>query len=692
MQGIEHRPLDFRTLGIPALALLLLTLAVFGPAAGYDFVHFDDPLVVSNNERVLTGLTPGNLWWACTSVHEQWWLPVLWISYMLDAEFQGPGPAGFHRTNVLLHAANAALLFWVLAGMTGFRGRSWFVAALFALHPLRVESVAWIAERKDVLSGLFFMLALLAYHRHARRGVPGGLAPVFVLMLLGSMAKTNLVALPLLLLLLDHWPLGRGGRGRLLLAEKIPLFVLAGVFAFLTLATHPNAGAGAEAASWLDRLALIAPNYGSYLAKTVWPTALSLVYVPSVPPLSVRLLAPPVLAAITFAAWRCRASRPYLLVGWLWFLVALFPVIRGIRFDEESAFSDRYTYLPSIGLAIALVWTAGEWARPRRNRRLAAVAAGVAAVVACTALTRNRLPVWTNSETLFRHLLDFSPDHDMATLGYGRILLDQGKPAEALPYLAKALDRNPDLAVVAAAHAEALIALDRNDEAIAELRQALVRCGEADPGLNMLLARAYLNTRRAAEALPHLERAVAGHPENPGWQVERIRALFEADRPDDARMELRRLRERGLARFTDFDSLISHFGGLWLAGERLHAWHFFQNNLERLPDNVALHHSAAWLLATDPRPPAPTAEAVRLAQRAVELNARPDCHLLATLAAALAANGEYAEARLQAEQALILAQQVRDSVAAAEISRQLAAYREQRPWREVFANPPDGQP
>lgn len=692
MVGIEHRPADFQMRCGMAAVLVFLSLAVFWPAVRHDFVRFDDPLIVSSNEHVITGLTPGNVAWAFTSVHEQWWLPVLWISYMLDVECQGPGPAGFHRTNVLLHAANAALLFWILAGMTGSLGRSWFVAALFALHPLRVESVAWIAERKDVLSGLFFLLAILAYGRRARRDAPGGMAPVFILMLLGAMAKSILVALPPLLLLLDFWPLRRGGRWRPLLAEKIPLFALAGIFAFLTLATHHNSGSGPAGAAWLDRLALIAPNYGSYLEKTFWPAALALVYVPTVPPLAVRWLAPAILAAITFAVWRFRASRPYLFVGWLWFLVALFPVIRGIRFDEESAFSDRYTYLPSIGLAIALVWVAGEWARTRRYRQLAAVAAGVAAVAACAALTRARLPVWTNSETLFRHLVAVAPDHDMATLGYGRLLLDQGQPAEALPLLARAVARNPDLPVAAAAHAEALLALDRNDAALADLHSALARCGEADPDLNMLMARAYLAGRRAAEALPHLERAVAGHPDNPGWQVERIRALYEAGQPDAARLEIQRLRDRGLSRFSDFDSLISHYGGLWLAGERLHAWHFFRNNLERLPDDVALHHAAAWLLATDPRPPAPATEAVRLAQRALALNARPDQHLLATLAAALAADGQYTEAQSRAEEALALAQQASDSVSAAEISRQQAAYRRQQPWRAVFTNQTDGQP
>lgn len=683
------------------MALVLLTLAVFWPAAGYDFVPFDDPLFVSNNEHVITGLTPGNLRWACTSVHEQWWLPVLWMSYMLDVECQGPGPAGFHRTNVLLHAANAALLFWVLAGMTGSRGRSWFAAALFAFHPLRVESVAWITERKDVLSGLFFMLALLAYVHQARRASAPRLGLVFAALLLGLMSKATVIALPLLLLLLDYWPLRRAGdpldpdnwrAWRVLLREKIPLFALALLFVFINLQTHVSGSGGDGSIPGAIRLGLAAPNYWTYLGKIFWPVHLSALYPEhDVVNWMVSGGAAFSLLAITLLLLHLRKPAPYALVGWLWFLVALVPVIRGVRMGLAQ-YADRWTYLPAIGLAIALVWTAGECMLARPRWRYFLIGVGMVALAACVVLTRLRLPVWANSAALYPHLLAFAPDHDMSTLGYGRLLLDQDKPAEALPYLAKAARLNPAVPAAAAAYAEALIALDRNDEAIAELRQALARCGEADPDLNLLMARAYLNTRRAAEALPHLEKAVAGQPANPGWRVEQIRALFEADRPDDARREIQQLRERGIARFTDFDSLISHYGGLWLDGERLHAWHFFQNNLERRPTDIPLHHSAAWLLATDPRPPAPATESVRLAQRAIALNAQPDCRLLATLAAALAANGQHAEAQRQAEQALALAQQAHDSVASAEISRQLAAYRQQQPWRAVFKHLPDGHP
>ena len=701
MVGIEHRPSDLQMRCGMAAVLVLLVLAVFWPSVRYGFVRFDDPLFVSNNEHVITGLSASNVRWAFTSVHQQWWLPILWISYMLDAEFQGPAPAGFHRTNILLHAANAALLFWVLAGLTGSRWRSWFVAALFALHPLRVESVAWITERKDVLSGLFFLLALLAYLHHVRR--PSGVCrgAVFAAFLVGLMSKATVIALPILLLLLDYWPLRRAGdpldrnhaaAWLALLREKIPLFALAILFGIINLHTHVSGSGSGSAISLSTRLGLIAPNYWTYLGKIFWPTHLSPLY-PERDLVNWTASGMAVLGLLV-ATWlllRLRKSAPYAIVGWLWFLAALFPVLRGVRMGL-AAYTDRFTYLPAIGLAIAAVWAVGEWTLSRPPRRIFAIAAGGTALAACVALTRLYLPVWTNSATLFTHLLAFAPDHAMATLGYGRLLMDQGKPAEALPYLDKAARLNPAEPVAAAAYVEALLALDRNDDALAAAHSALAKCGEADPGLNMLAARADLNTRQASDALPHLDRAVAGQPSNPGWQVERVRALFEAGRPDDALRNIQQLRAQGFSRFTDFDSLIPHFGGLWLDGERLHAWHFFRNNLDRLPDDVALRHYAAWLLATDPRPPAPATEAVRLAQEAIALNAQPDSRLLDTLAAAWAANGQFAEAQRQAEQALDLARRANDSSLVAEISRHLETYRRQQPWRESVKDRPEDPP
>ena len=466
-----------------AVFLFAATLVLFWPARGFDYVKLDDWAYVVENPMVAGGLRGEAVREAFATVHEQWWLPLLWISYMADIELFGPGPHGHHFANILLHAANAALLFWALFRMTGSRWRSAFVAALFAWHPLRVESVAWITERKDVLSGLFFMLALLAYVRYAERKTRLRLAALFFLMLLGSMAKSILVVLPVLLLLLDFWPLGRGGapwgrgawmRWRPLLAEKLPLFILSAVFIYLTLVTHGVGGEGAGDASLANRLTLIAPNYAIYIGKIFWPARLTVINSPDVStPWTVRLLAPLGLLAVTLAAWRFREKRPCLLVGWLWFLAALFPVVRGIRFDEQSAFSDRYTYLPGIGIGLMLAWGAGTAAARGKRMKAPVAIAGVLALAACAVRTQAQLPWWRDSLALFQRAMVWAPESPVVQESLGKALVDAGQFEPGTDFLEQALRRRAQnatdhdyLGVVLQKRGNAQGALAHHDEAI----------------------------------------------------------------------------------------------------------------------------------------------------------------------------------------------------------------------------------
>ena len=466
-----------------AVFLFAATLVLFWPARGFDYVKLDDWAYVVENPMVAGGLRGEAVREAFATVHEQWWLPLLWISYMADIELFGPGPHGHHFANILLHAANAALLFWALFRMTGSRWRSAFVAALFAWHPLRVESVAWITERKDVLSGLFFMLALLAYVRYAERKTRLRLAALFFLMLLGSMAKSILVVLPVLLLLLDFWPLGRGGapwgrgawmRWRPLLAEKLPLFILSAVFIYLTLVTHGVGGEGAGDASLANRLTLIAPNYAIYIGKIFWPARLTVINSPDVStPWTVRLLAPLGLLAVTLAAWRFREKRPCLLVGWLWFLAALFPVVRGIRFDEQSAFSDRYTYLPGIGIGLMLGWGAGTAAARGKRMKAPVAIAGVLALAACAVRTQAQLPWWRDSLALFQRAMVWAPESPVVQESLGKALVDAGQFEPGTDFLEQALRRRAQnatdhdyLGVVLQKRGNAQGALAHHDEAI----------------------------------------------------------------------------------------------------------------------------------------------------------------------------------------------------------------------------------
>ena len=685
-------PTRTRTAGLLLALLSALTLALFWPASGYDFVKLDDDQYICLNPHVLTGLAPDNLRWAFTTIYQNWWLPLLWISYMADTQWFGPEPFGYHLTNILLHTVTAALLFWFLFRSTGSRWRSLFAAACFAIHPLRVESVAWISERKDVLSGLFFCLALLAQVRQAERPSAIRLGLVHLWMLLGLMSKSILVILPPLLLLLDYWPLARAGdpgrrttwpRWRRLLLEKSGLFVLALVFIALNLHTHHSTLVNRDGTTWLQRLGLIFPNYWDYLAKIAWPAKLSVIYPPrDLVNWPLSLVAVTALVAVTLLLLRHRQKCPYAPVGWLWFLVALGPVIRGIRFDDMLAYADRYTYLPSIGLGIALVWGAGDLISLRPKLKTPVIAAGLALLAAWGIRSRLQLPYWKESFTTFSELIDFAPDHFAANSAYGFALLEKGRVEEALVYFARAAEIKPKNTQAPADYADALLRLGRNDEAIAWLQQALAERDPNCPVLNSLLAFAWLDVGRADLAILPLRKALAHQPRNLGWRIELIRALFETGDEPAAFEEIRSLQGEGYVGIRGFDDLIPHYVNWWSSGEKRHAWNFFQSALRTRPDHLGLLNTAAWLLATDSAPPAPPEEAVRLARRAVNLAPAPHPGLLDTLAAALAATGDIERAQQTARQALALARQGQDPALVARIQARLAVYRAGQPWRE----------
>ena len=683
---------DSRSPLVLALLLAAFALALFWPATGYDFVKLDDDQYICLNPHVTTGLSAANVRWAFTTVHQQWWLPLLWISYMADTELFGSGPHGYHLTNVLLHALNAALLFWVLFRLTGSRWRSFFVAAFFALHPLRVESVAWIAERKDGLSGLFFFLALLAYVRHVEKPGRARFGIVCAGMLLGLLSKAIVIVLPFLLLLLDYWPLRRAGdpwgrtawpQWRPLLLEKLPLFLLSAAFIAINLRTHVAAsGTGTDASFW-HRAALVAPNYWAYLGKIAWPARLSLIYPPHDAVNWIGAGAAAVgLLAVTFLALRRRAQAPWAVTGWLWFLLALFPVIRGVRLDPTVAMADRFTYLPSIGLGLALVWGAAALVEHRPRLRFPAVALGALLLLACAGRTAQRLPSWKDSLTMFAELVEFAPDNFTANRGYGFALLETGRGEEALAFFARAAELKLQDTQAPADYADALLRLGRTEEAVAWLRESLASRNPDCPVLNSLLAFAELDSGRADQAIAPLHKALESHPNHLGWRIELIRALFEAGRPETAAEEIRRLQADGYAGIRGFDDLIPHYVNWWQGGEKNHAWQFFRNAISNQPDHVLLLNAAAWLLATDPAPPAPPEEALRLAHRAVELAGPPHPLLLDTLAAAYAAAGQFAAARATAQQACDLAAQQGDIASRMKIEARLAAYRRNQPWRE----------
>ena len=566
-----------------AAVLVGVVVAVFGRSVGFGFVNLDDTDYVTANPWVLQGLTAESVRWAFTAFHSGHWHPLTWLSLMLDTTLFGPGPAARHAVNVALHALNAVLAYAFLVRATGSRGRSAVVAALFALHPLRVESVAWITERKDVLSGAFFFLTLLAWTawvRPGRRvdegrrvqlgdpggGTPGGGAPgaaavryglVLLAFALGLLAKPMLVTLPALLLLLDVWPFARWRRDSVLrlVAEKLPLFALVLASSLVTLASQGAAGATASAdvVPLAARLAGAAWGYLAYLGKTLWPVELAAFYplrpVPAPEALSAAAV---VFAATAFFVWRGRRV-PAAAVGWAWFVGMLVPVI-GLVHVGGQAYADRFTYLPHTGLFVALVWTLAD-VLPRRAARPAAAAA----LASCAAVSFWQVGHWRDSVTLFTRALAVTEGNFMAHNNLGVVLAEQGRIDEAAAHYASAVAANPawpearsnygnvfawrgDYAAAREQYEAALrvrpgFAMARNNlattyavegdfERAAEHYRLAV---EADPGYadaRFALADALERLGRIDEALAEYRRTLA---QRPGWEAVQARlAALEA--------------------------------------------------------------------------------------------------------------------------------------------------------------------
>jgi protein O-mannosyl-transferase len=445
---------------VVAALLGAAVIVAYGQVWRHDFVNLDDPTFVTDNDWVRQGVTLGGVVWAFTSTLAANWHPLTSMSHMVDYQIFGMNAGGHHLTNVALHVVNTLLLFVVLRRMTGTTGRSALVAFLFGLHPLHVESVAWIAERKDVLSTTFLFLALGAYERYTRQPTLGRYAAVLVAFALGLMSKPMLVTFPFLLLLLDFWPLGRllvpgaaapaerRGRdarplGRLVL-EKLPLFALSVAISIVTLVAQQDAMGSVEDYPLSLRLMNASLAYVRYARKMFWPVDLAIFY-----PYDTRISpwlaggALVLLLGVSIVAIRAYRTRPALTVGWLWYVGGLVPVI-GIVQVGRQALADRYSYVPLVGLFIAIVWMAADLLeRPRPAWRWTAVGAIVAV---CLVTTTMQVSYWRDSVTLFGHALAVTRDNYMAYLQVGAQLDADGKPSEAARYYSDALRVKPDYA------------------------------------------------------------------------------------------------------------------------------------------------------------------------------------------------------------------------------------------------------
>jgi tetratricopeptide (TPR) repeat protein len=519
-----------------SLALAAVTLAAFLPACGNEFVEYDDQLYVTANPRVQAGLTGGGVAWALTDTRIAVWHPLAWWSLQLDADLYGLNPAGFHLTSILLHTASVVVLFWALYLMTGAPWPAAAVAAVFAVHPLRVESVAWVAERKDVLATLLGMLALLGYARYARQPGLGRYLLVVAAMAVGLTAKPTLVTLPGVLLLLDYWPLGRLDRGTAWrrVIEKLPLFALAAAGCAVTVAAQQPVIGRAEEFPLGVRVANALTSYVQYLVTFFCPVSLAAFYPhPRLGLLSPQALgAGALLAAITVLAARQARRRPYLLVGWLWYLGTLVPMIGLVQVGGHGA-ADRYTYIPLVGVTIALVWYLAEQADRSAGWRAALRIAGPAVLALLVIATWRQEGYWHDTISLWYRALDVTTDNHEAHRNLAVEFEKQGKSAEALRHYEEALRTYPIKRVV---HNDLGAYWMRRREyrrAEEHFRAALANDPD-DPLTRNNLGGLLIVLGKAGEAEPHLRAAVEGRPLDAGARFNLALACVFLSRWDEA--------------------------------------------------------------------------------------------------------------------------------------------------------------
>ena len=535
-----------------ALAVLLLvaaTLLAFAPVAGTGFVDYDDDVYVSANAHIQQPIDASSLRWALTSFYASNWHPVTWLSHMIDWAAYGRKPLGHHLTSLLVHLASVLVLFFALERMTGAPGRSAFAAALFAVHPLHVESVVWLAERKDVLCALFWFLSIAAYARWLETPRLSLRLGVALFATLALMSKPMAVTLPLTLLCLDFWPLGRNLPAAALAAvrEKAPLFGLCAASSVLTLlAQHQGQSIATVAACPLgQRLGNAAVACVAYLVKAAWPVQLAAFYPHPGGTLPAWKIAGAVgvLVLASAAAWRLRRTRPYLLFGWLWYLVTLLPVIGLVQVGEQGM-ADRYTYVPLVGIFVALSWGAYDVIaslsarRDRRGLRRTAMAAAIAVVLILIGVTQFQVRFWKGGETLFTRALAVTERNDVAHSHLGMLRARQGRFNEADAHFREALRIRPSSALTHLDLGTNLIQLGRADEALVEFRVAL-RLDPSDPRIHTNLGGLYSLRGSLDEARLHFEEAVRL---DPGFTAARIGlgTVFDrSGRLDDAVAQFR---------------------------------------------------------------------------------------------------------------------------------------------------------
>ena len=713
-----------------SLLLVLGVFLIFGRTWGYGFVNFDDDSYYSANYHVKAGLTWKGTVWAFQTGYASNWHPLTWLSLMLDAQLFGTGPGGPHLTNVILHAVNSVLLLLLFRRLTGALWPSTLVAAIFAIHPLRVESVAWVSERKDVLSGFFFMLTLLMYVRYVEQSrvrnskckVAFGLALSFFT--LGLMSKPMLVTVPFLLLLLDYWPLKRiepltfksqiqSKQILRLLLEKLPFVVLSSISCVATVLAQHEAIKSTEVLPPALRFGNALISYVTYLVQMVWPENLAIYYPYRFDTPGWQFaVAGALLVLITLSAILTARRFPYFLTGWLWYVGLLLPVIGFVQVGGQ-AHADRYTYLPQIGFSLAVIWSirdltaAWHWRRPIR------VMASLGVMMALMAGAWRQVSYWQNDETLWKHTIACTAENFTAHDNLGYVLAAQGRTAEAIEHYQEALKINPDCAKTYNNLGTAFLNLGQLDKALGYYQQALaIEPGFAEVENNLGI----LRTRQGniAEAIDHYHKAIELNPDRAEFYNNLANLLATSGRTPEAMPLFQKALEvepdnakvhYNLANIAfahgDWQAAIEHYQvALKQMPDSAHAHYQLGLALERRgqvaaaeaqlqiaiqldPLHVTAKNNLAWLLATSSEPSLRDGpKAVELARQAVQLSNGLSPQIVDTLAAAYAEAGQFPEAVLAARRALELSVAQNNRPLSDVIQNQLKLFEARSPYHE----------
>lgn len=689
------------------LLIAAALFAVYAPSIGYNFILLDDGPYVQNNPMVSGGFSWAAVKSAWTESRESYWAPLLWMSFMLDVEWFGMDPRGFHLVNVVLFALNGGLLFALFRRWTGRTGVAAAAALLWALHPARVESVAWVVERKDVLSGLFFLLGLGAYVEGRQRRLPAGVGLAWMCMALGGAVKQILIVLPAVLMLLDVWPLARTDWGRLgrdgwrLAREKWAFWGLAAFLALLPPWLHHQDGAMLDVPIF-HRLAMIPIHYLFYLKKSLWPSGLAVLQGDLPFRWPAFALGIGLLAGATWALWRIRKAAPWALWGWAWFVGALFP-LSGLVWAGAERLATRFLYVPHMALALAVVLGVS---RGCQNRRGIAAAAALLVLGVYLGATVRLLPYWRDSRTLFARVLQLNPDSVHGFDNLARAHFDEGRFAEWQAYLEDFRARRPGHVVAEVHSAWWQAAMLGDAETAWAIVEKLTGLPRAEPDFWL-----WLETRTNDRMLLGTWRDVAGICLRTAGDLERLERLWQhGESRWDERTRMNFLAEMLYAHWSagreaEADALAREAGSLsgallrarmparfaerWQQGARGYAFACFQDYARWVPGDGLALNNMAWLVATakpdglrhaqmDDWP----AAAVAWAERALEASGGAIPAVWGTLAAARANAGDFAGAQAAVERALALADAAGERAMAAQFQAQREEYRAGRPWRE----------